>query len=309
MQALFDFFGWTFAQRAAATGLDRIISQLFSFRLDMRQITASLVLIAELLSCMLFKTPITPYGEPLDLEGYELVFEDNFDTNELNTELWSHRAEGERRIGYNNRSQIRVHDGSLFINGEYLEDGAYGEGFYAAMLCTNELFCKGYFEISCKCNSGTDFWSAFWLQSRGINPYDHEQSNGGIYAAELDIMESSNANLILKSHKNSITSNIHCNGVDDSPELIDSLRLGSFKGNNIYEEFNTYGLKWTDTEYIFYVNGVESCRTSFGKGVCQNPLELIISLELPAAVSKRMTSDPNYKTFMEVDYVRIYQAE
>ena len=52
-------------------------------------------------------------------------------------------------------------------------------------------------------------------------------------------------------------------------ENIDSRNLGKFKGKNIHEEYNTYGLEWTDSEYIFYVNGVETRRTSFSKGVSQ----------------------------------------
>lgn len=49
--------------------------------------------------------------------------------------------------------------------------------------------------------------------------------------------------------------------------------------NNPYEEFNTYGLEWNEDEYIFYINGVETFRTSFG-GVSQNPEYVILSVEM-----------------------------
>lgn len=44
--------------------------------------------------------------------------------------------------------------------------------------------------------------------------------------------------------------------------------MGFFKGKNIYDEYNTYGVGWTEDEYIFYTNGVETARMSFSKGVC-----------------------------------------
>ena len=58
----------------------------------------------------------------------------------------------------------------------------------------------------------------------------------------------------LPSSRNSVTQTIHCNGWDDDVENIDSRTLGKFKvGNDIYNEYNTYGLEWTEDEYIFYI--------------------------------------------------------
>ena len=81
--------------------------------------------------------------------------------------------------------------------------------------------------------------------------------------------------------------------------------LGSFLGKDIYDAYNTYGVEWTEDEYIFYINGVESARTSFGSGVSEVPEEVIVSLEIPDEFPDTLTQD--FTTQYIVDYVKIYQ--
>ena len=90
-----------------------------------------------------------------------------------------------------------------------------------------------------------------------------------------------------------------------------------FIENDPYNEYNTYGLEWTQDEYIFYLNGVETGRISTG-GVSQNPQYLILSCEFAGSdgvqssdrhgvgeISK--TPDENWPAEFVVDYVRVYQ--
>ncbi|MBO5422107.1 MAG: glycoside hydrolase family 16 protein, partial [Clostridia bacterium] len=107
--------------------------------------------------------------------------------------------------------------------------------------------------------------------------------------------------------KNSVSQTVHCAGVDGVQEGFQSNNLGAFYGNNIYKEYNTYGLEWTDEEYIFYINGVETRRTSFGNGVSEVPEEVIVSLEIPAEEELNKLDKDSYKTEYIIDYVRIYQ--
>ncbi len=270
-----------------------------------KKILASFMLVIELLTSIIFDTPVTPSGQPLDLTGYKQVFCDEFEGDTLNTDVWNYRCLGERRGGYNGESQIKVKNGELFLTAEYLEDGKYGEGWYAGMISLKEYYKQGYFEIKCKCNKDKGFWSAFWIQSP-IGPYDHYISQGGVNGAEIDIFEAMSADAMLSSNRNAVTQTIHCNGYDDDIENIDSCCLGKFKtGKDIYEEYNTYGLKWTENEYIFYVNGIETARSSFGNGVSQIPEEVIVSLELPDDIP----FEKGYTSTMTVDYVKIYQLK
>ena len=78
-------------------------------------------------------------------------------------------------------------------------------------------------------------------------------------------------------------------------------------GSNPYESFNTYGMEWNENEYIFYVNGKEYCRSKAG-GVCQNPLYLILSVEMRGANGVPSERDSSASpTEYVIDYVRAYQ--
>ncbi len=270
------------------------------------QFIAKLMALIETLTVVLFGMPATPSGPQLDLTGYDLVFCDEFEGAELDTDAWFTRGNGPRRAGFNAESQVTVRDGNLYLTGEYLEDGEYGKGWYAGAIALNEKYKEGYFEIRCICSSGEGFWSAFWLQADA--PYTPEISQGGIGGAEIDIFEAMNYNNPLE--RNSVAHTIHCSGMqgDISGEL-NSKRVGESYGNNICNEYNTYGLKWTETEYIFYVNGVESVRSTWADGVSTVPEQLIVSLEVPGDLDDKVFKDKEYKTEFIVDYVKIYQTK
>ena len=91
--------------------------------------------------------------------------------------------------------------------------------------------------------------------------------------------------------------------MNDTTDDYDSCRVGIFRGNDIFNEYNTYGLEWNKDEYIFYINGVETTRSSFCDGTSQSPEELIVSLEIP----DELNFEKGYSTHMTVDYVKIWQ--
>ncbi|MCR4615386.1 MAG: glycoside hydrolase family 16 protein [Clostridiales bacterium] len=301
LEQIADLIHLSRRQTRSLSEIGDIIKELMSGGVPLKKALSCLLIMAELFGVVFFNTAVTPHGQTLDLTGYDLVFCEEFEGDSLNTDLWFSRNNGERRGGFNAASQIKVKDGKLVITGEYLEDGTYGEGWYGAAISLHKKYKQGYFEIKCICNDSPDFWSAFWIQAD--HPYEHDISKGGIGGAELDIFESDNYEEKLPSYHNSVTQTIHCNGVDDDVENIDSYRLGSFKGKDIYHTYNTYGLEWTEDEYIFYVNGVETTRTSFGNGVSQEEEWVIVSLELPEEIN--LSKDT--KTEFIVDYVKIWQ--
>ena len=272
---------------------------------SIKGVIAALTAAAEMLAMLVFGLPTTPRGPELDLADYSLVFYDEFDGDSLDETVWKHRGVGPRRSGFNADNQVEVRDGNLVITGEYLTDGKYGEGWYTGAVSLKEWYKQGYFEIRCICNDSPAYWSAFWIQANG--PYTASISKGGVGGAELDIFESMGYGEGLKH--DSVTQTIHCAGVDGVQEGFQSANLGSFYGNNIHEEYNTYGLEWTEDEYIFYINGVETTRSTFGNGVSQVLEEVIVSLEIPDGEQLADFDKDEFKTEFIVDYVKIYQKK
>ncbi|MBR7137161.1 MAG: glycoside hydrolase family 16 protein [Clostridia bacterium] len=246
----------------------------------------------------------------MDLKGYTLVFEDNFDGKTLDLEKWQYRGSGARRCGFNAPSQVFLDRGNLILKYQYRTDGEFGEGWYAGMISARQRFTRGYFEIRCICNdpAGSDFWSAFWLQARA--PYTAEISRGGIGGAEIDIIEAFRDRDRTPTYPGSpgVETNIHVTGMKNPPyEFAGHSTQHPYPiRTNIpdcFTEFHVYGCEWTDEVYRFYVDGRLVGETNWGDGVSEVDEELIISLELPGetAAAKERSGE------MIVDYVRVYQ--
>ncbi|MBQ8209093.1 MAG: family 16 glycosylhydrolase [Clostridia bacterium] len=285
------------------------IEQIFTVlgQIGKRGFAATLAIITELFSFLMTGTPITPYGDELDLTGYSIVFEDEFDGNEVDWNIWEARSVGQQKYFNASADQLSVKDGNLYLTAEY-KDGEYGEGWYTGAMRLKERYTYGYYEVRAICNDDSAFNAAFWLQSE--HSYDPEYSLGGPGGAEIDILENLNHQYGYSASKNTI----HVAGIDGADdEGIDSYHMPSFyTQNDMYSEYNTYGVLWTEDEYIFYLNGVETVRTSFGNGVCEEPVEVILSHWGPGhdnswQLNDYNSLDKNYKSVFTVDYVRIYQ--
>ena len=127
------------------------------------------------------------------------------------------------------------------------------------------------------------------------------ESEGGVGGAEIDIFETYFTDDIF--YRNYIFSTIHCNGFDDDSENIDSQKLVHYHVPNLLKKYTTFGLLWTEDEYIFYVDGVETVRSSFAKGTSKDEQEVILSI----TINKNVTLSKDVISKYFVDYVKIYQ--
>lgn len=261
--------------------------------------------------CVMLDIPCYPMGQKLDTDKFVETFSDDFE-GELNRNVWSgHYQYGNtteaRKGSYWNQYLAETKDGNLVIPVTYLEDGMGGKGagWYTAGIDTDEdapdCFSQkfGYFECRCILPKGADIWSAFWLMNDGVYAEDGSGRDG----TEIDIFESDGYE---KPFKNNVSSNLHFDGYNEAHQSHGATRF--LIKNNPYEEFNTYGLEWNEEEYIFYINGVETFRTSFG-GVSQNPEYLILSVEMRGenGVPSQRENAPGEDAQFVVDYVKVYQ--
>ena len=245
------------------------------------------------------------------MDKFTLTFADEFE-GELDRSVWSgHYQYGNetvsRKGSYWNQYLAQTKDGNLVIPVVYLEDGMGGEGagWYTAGIDTdadspNGFSQKfGYFECRCILPEGADVWSAFWLMNSGVFDVDGNGKDG----TEIDIFESDRYG---DFPSNCVTSNLHFDGYGDAHQKLGAQAF--LLKNNPYKEYNTYGLEWNEDEYIFYINGVETFRTSFG-GVSQNPEYLILSVEMKGedGIPSQRDNAPGSESEFIVDYVRVYQ--
>lgn len=263
--------------------------------------------------CSLFGIPCYPMGENVDMDKFVSTFTEEFE-KELDRSVWSgHYQYGKtsvaRKGSYWNQYLAYTENGNLIIPVTYLEDGMGGKGagWYSAGIDTDDDaengFSQkfGYFECRCILPKGADIWSAFWLMNEGV----YNEDGNGRDGTEIDIFESDCYGDYIS---NSISTNLHFDGYDEAHQMMGAKAFRI--ENNPYEEFNTYGLEWNEDEYIFYINGVETFRTSFG-GVSQNEEYIILSVEMKGndGNPSERENAPGEDTKFIVDYVKVYQYE
>ncbi len=272
----------------------------------------NLIILIASTALLIIRFPYLSRGGTLDLSGMTLTLCDDFDGDALDTSLWGDFPDGLRRGGYWSHEQALVENGNLIIRTEYKTDGCYGPGYYTAGIRTKGHFdqCYGYYECRCILPAAKGLWSAFWLMGEGVNQVSKTGENG----TEIDIFESPFYHL--GSHfRNKITSNLHYSGYELETKY-SNIGIFSIKGDP-YKEYNTYGLLWTEDEYILYINGIETGRSSYG-GVSKAPEWLKLSAEVDGSEgepnlgwSGRIDRNEEGKLPADfiVDYVKVYQFD
>lgn len=220
---------------------------------------------------------------------YTMTFSDDFNDSELDKTKWNYCPEWKRQDleCYWDNDAVSISDGCLKITTKIKDSVCYTGG-----IRTKDLFEQkyGYFEIRCRLNQISGYWTAFWLMGDSVE----NVGNSGIDGTEIDIMESAFYG------QNKISSALHWDGYGE-------FHKSDYKEttiNGIYEGFHTFALQWTENEYVFFTDGVETWRTKSG-GVCQVPLYLKITTETGS-----WTGFPDEKSLPDsfvVDYVKAYQ--
>jgi hypothetical protein len=279
----------------------------------------SLVSVFLLAACVCSPLPGAESPAGLPPGKWRLVWSDEFDGTELDRTLWDYRLHimQTRHQTFTNAG-ARVEGGLLYL--DLLErDGQY----YSAHLQTGRNYLDrpgeqygksglvwpiaemephrfahkyGYYEIRCRLQRQPGWWSAFWLQSPTIG----SSLDPAVSGVEIDIMENF-------TRDNVVSHNIHWDGYGRNHK-----HKGS--GKRTVEEtpdgFHVFGLHWTRTNYVFYVDGRESWRVD--GPVSDTEQFILVSTECEGYRNgKRDQPSARLKTAVlpdafVVDYVRVY---
>ena len=254
------------------------------------------------------KTP-----EPVDPtikvpEGYELVWNDEFDGDKLDTSSWTHEVQNSGWVNnelqnyvngsFNGKRVTEVSDGILTITA--FKDGGkvYSGGIYANV---NEGWKYGIFEARIKLPKGKGTWPAYWMMPAnndfGKTPWP--------LCGEIDIMEEVGYNPDYTS------SSIHCesyNHTKGTQKTAERLTQGA------QDDFHVYRLEWTENGIYTYVDDVRLLSfANDGKGDVKTwpfnkPFYLILNLAWGGSWGGAQGVDESVlPATMEVDYVRVFQ--
>ena len=255
--------------------------------------------------CLTLDIPMKAIGPPVDLTGYEMVWNDEFEGTALDTAKWRGHTEvlggGPSQIyedGFYSDRCIEVKDGNLILSIKRFDgsEEGYPEGWYFASIDSYPGFngTYGYYEIRAKMAKAVAGNCAFFLQNGATIDETQPASKG----AEIDIMESMRYGV---EHQGSVENNIH---YFDSTGHQRLHARWVIVGDDAYDEFHTYGVKWDKEGYTFYVDGKECRKTDFG--LAWGPEYIVLSNYMRDFKTQSIEGE---SADFVVDYVRVWQQK
>ncbi len=174
-------------------------------------------------------------------EGYKLFWEDNFNSDKLDSTKWKVRGVGPRGVGFVTPDALEIKNGKLHIKA-FMEN----DSLKVSAIGTQGLFdtTYGYFECRAQLPKTTGNWAAFWIQSPGISTGE----DPGKYGVEIDIFE-----YFKNQGGDFVSHNLHWAYGPNQKST------GAFlsKVDGIGEGFHTFAVEWTPEKYAFFVDGLK----------------------------------------------------
>ena len=247
----------------------------------------------------------------INAQNWELIWSDEFDLENLNTDYWSHETGtgnwgwGNGELQYYQSDNTTLLDGKLIIEAREEPQGIPGQWNVPYYYSSSRINTKNKFdfrygkvEARIKTIDGQGFWPAFWLLP-----------NGGCWPedGEIDIMEQwGNDGLTNQS-----TGAAHLgNGCQGSS----TYQSWDFSINESFaEEFHIYSIIWYENYIGWYIDGdlkhFISPNSSFSEEFewpfNQDNWYIILNL---AITNSGPNSNTIFPSNIQVDYVRVYQT-
>ena len=254
--------------------------------------------------------PSSGYDAPMSYEGYNLVWNDEFNENSLSDEKWSfHLANGCPNLcGWgNNELQYYTNDNFYFDEGKLIIEARIEKvsGFdYSSTRINSDNkfeFKYGRVDIRASMPSAMGTWAALWLINKNYEVQNPSEwwPNGG----EIDIME------YLGEDKDAAFGTAHFGSDLSSHKFISGYKDAPNK--NYDEEFYVYSIIWEEDSITWLINDVPY-HTITPNNTNPQPypfndefyfiMNLSVGGNLPTA-----PIEAEYPAFLIIDYIRVYQ--
>lgn len=246
------------------------------------------------------------------LEGYTLLWNDEFNGDSLNEEIWRYEkhapgwVNAELQEYTDSTENTFVKDGRLIIKALKTQTEAGKDYYTSGKITTRGLkdFMYGKVVARAKVPEGQGLWPAFWMMPSKENTYGSWPVCG-----EIDIME------VLGHNTSTTHGTIHYGEPHAQQQGTYVLTEGSFS-----DSFHEFCVEWEPGEMRFYVDGnlYHTVNDWFSEKPYVKaydypaPFNQDFYVQLNLAVGGTWPGDPDETTDFdnaefEVDYVRVYQ--
>lgn len=238
------------------------------------------------------------------IEGYRLVWHDEFDEGSRLGADWIHEVKADHWVNNELQNYVdgaspkgtrvtEIKDGALHINC-FKEDGK---------VCSGRVYAKkskgwkyGYIEASIWLPKGKGTWPAFWMMPVNFRSWPTD--------GEIDIMEEVGANANYVSSSLHADGHVHTNGTQITHEM---LCKGAEDG------YHVYAMEWTADCITTYVDGKQQLKyknpgTGNRDWPYDAPFYVILNLAWGGDWGGYKGIDESaLPTTMKIDYVRVFQ--
>ena len=245
-------------------------------------------------------------------EGWDIVWQDEFDGESLDINKWSHEVGGhgfgnnELQYYTDDSSNSFVDNGILHIRAKY-EPAGIGSpnnlrNFSSARLRTvgKGDWQYGRIDVKAKIALGQGIWPAIWML-----PSDWIYG-GWPKSGEIDIMEH------VGHDEGRIHGSVHTESYN---HIIGTQRTNSKLIENVKTLFHIYSIEWSEQKIDFFIDDTLhfTFKNDFINDFRTWPFNERFHLLLNVAVGGNWPGPPNNTTVfpqdMEVDYVRVYEKQ
>lgn len=248
----------------------------------------------------------------LSYEGYRLVWEEQFEGENLNLNDWNIEVHEPGWVNHElqeyttSSANTYIRDGKLVLKAIKNVDEKGNVTYTSGRVSTQykKDFTYGIFEARVKVPKGKGFLPAFWLMTTEEEIYGQWPRCG-----EIDIME------VLGHDTNTTYGTIHFG----LPHKQSQGKL-ALETENFSEEYHTFQLKWEPGKISWYVDGKfffeesdwYSVREEIGEIPYPAPFDHPFYILLNLAVGGDWPGKPDETTdfenaVYEIDYVKVYQ--
>ncbi len=255
--------------------------------------------------------PVAPEPIPIDVrEGWELVWHDEFDGDEIDPTNWTYDiggwgwGNGEAQYYTSRLKNARVQNGLLVI--EAHQEKYEGSYYTSARLLTQGLreFQYGRVEARLKVPAGRGLWPAFWMLGSDFVHRSEDPETRWPNVGEIDIME------YVGREPDLIMGTIHGPGYQGA--------TGITKWNRqdypIADDYHTYAIEWDYDGIRWFYDGElysDISRDVLGESrewVFDDEFFIILNLAVGGLFPGPIDLALEFPVSVYVDYVRVYQT-
>ncbi len=248
--------------------------------------------------------PETGYSTPLSYDGYSLIWNDEFNGTELDTDVWKYETGtgsngwGNNELQYYRKENTSVQDGYLII--EAKKESFGGRNYTSSRLITegNKSFKYGRIDIRAALPKGQGIWPALWMLGSNFG------TAGWPACGEIDIMEMIGG----EGNDNTVHGTVHWDHAGSYASYGNSQTLAS---GIFADKFHVFTLVWTASTIEWFVDDVRFNVIDITPAELSEFQEKFFFI-FNVAVGGNWPGSPDASTSfpqrMIVDYVRVFQV-